>query len=90
MSFGPRITLVMIYDNQFYASMTSQKKFPKKTFWESILNMILKRTLKGDSTYRKYLSPPVANPTYRLPSICSQRNTNDPAETEIKTVDSYR
>ena len=52
--------------------------------------MILKRTLIGDSTYRKYLSPPVANPTYRLPSICSQRNKNDPAETEIKTVDSYR
>ena len=51
---------------------------------------ILKRTETGDSTYRKYLSPPISNPTYRLPSICSQRNTNDPAETEIKTVDSYR
>ena len=32
MFFAVRITLVMIYDNQFYASMTSQKKFPEKNF----------------------------------------------------------
>ena len=68
----------------------SGKSFQKENRSGNSFNMILKRTLKGDSTYRKYLSPPVANPTYRLPSICSQRNTNDPAETEIKTVDSYR